>query len=661
MLDIAEKPVILCGLGRVGSRVLEYLRATGSPVVVVDNTCLPDDPRLESIRLIQGDCRRRDVLEQAGVAEARGVLILTSDDLVNISTALMVRRIHPHVRVVMRMFNQNLITRLGKAVHNVYALSTSTLTAPLLALTALTGQALGTFRLDGVAEGRRQIAELNITASSPLRGLRVAEAADKLHGLVLVHAPAGGTCHFFEEITPETRIWSGDRLNVCAAPHRLAQYMAQDNEAEPSLLWAGVVRRWARIAWKTLSDMDLAVKICTGVLLTVILLSAVIFYFTVQRDERSKWTVADALFRTISLIATGADMHERDYGDSALLKLFVAGLRLFGAALIAAFTAMVTNYLLRARLGGALEVRRIPDSGHIIVCGLGNIGYRVVEELVAAEEPVVAIELSQDGRFVATARRLGAAVITGDATVREVLRQAHAMSARAVVAVTNSDLVNLEVALLVRELNPKQRVVVRMSDPNLAETLREAANVGFALSIPTLAAPAFVAALFGDRVQSVFLVGGRLLAAVDVLVQPGDGLLIGQSVRAVAADYHILPVALVSHDGQTREQFHDTRLNAGDRLVAIAALHDLERLLSRQPPASDQAVEVTAFPVEAKPVLVELLRSARGSDGAEADKRLDRLPVRVAENLTRGRAMELIESLGRRSVTCAMRATDANG
>src|SRR5215468_6646044 len=130
-----QRPVILCGLGRVGGRVLEYLRATGLPIVVVDNTCTPDDPRLENVRLINGDCRRREVLEEAGVTRARGVLILTSDDLVNISAALMIRRIHAEVRVVVRMFNQNLIARLGKAVHNVFALSTSTLTAPLLALT----------------------------------------------------------------------------------------------------------------------------------------------------------------------------------------------------------------------------------------------------------------------------------------------------------------------------------------------------------------------------------------------------------------------------------------------------------------------------------------------------------------------------------------------
>mgnify|MGYP003907358231 CR=1 FL=1 len=76
-----------------------------------------------------------------------------------------------------------------------------------------------------------------------------------------------------------------------------------------------------------------------------------------------------------------------------------------------------------------------------------------------------------------------------------------AATARAVIAVTSNDLINLEVALLVRELNSKQRVVLRLSDAALAQTLREAADIRFALSVPVLAAPAFVASLLGDRVR----------------------------------------------------------------------------------------------------------------------------------------------------------------
>src|SRR5262249_24960604 len=138
-----EHPFILCGLGRVSWRVLEYLRAAGLEVVVVDTKCKADDPRLAGGRLVKGDCRDKEALLKAGVAEARGVLIMTNDDLANIATALLVRQLQPEARIILRMFNQDLIPRLGKTVKNTYALSTSALAAPLFALFALTGQGLG--------------------------------------------------------------------------------------------------------------------------------------------------------------------------------------------------------------------------------------------------------------------------------------------------------------------------------------------------------------------------------------------------------------------------------------------------------------------------------------------------------------------------------------
>src|SRR5262249_55582379 len=156
--------------------------------------------------------------------------------------------------------------------------------------------------------------------------------------------------------------------------------------------------------------VDLPVKVCTGVLLGVILCSTLVLHLGVR-----KYTLVDAFFRTISVMATGADMHEQDF-DSPWQKVFAAGLRIVGAALIAAFTAIVTNCLVRAQLGGALEVRRLPEGGHVVVCGLGSIGFRVVEELIGSEERVVVIERARDNPLISTARRLGSPVLIGDAT-----------------------------------------------------------------------------------------------------------------------------------------------------------------------------------------------------------------------------------------------------
>jgi len=572
MLPLMDQDVILCGLGRVGWHVLEHLRASGTDVVVIDNHNRPDDPRLGGARLIRGDCRAPENLQQASVQTARAVLIVTSDDLINLSTALAVHQLNPGVRLVVRMFNRALLDRLGKG-WNLAVLSVSALAAPLLALIARTGEALGSFHGGGRL---LHITEIQLRSGGALQpGLRIAEVLQGGRCALLAHVPAGQPARFFREIDVQACLTAGDRLVICGAPDALssAQAGCVDSE-EPH--WAGKVRRFARVAGRTLGEMDLPVKICTGVLLAVIVVSTLVFHLTMDREG-----IAKALYRTISLMATAADMRERELTED-WQKIFVSSLRIIGAALTAAFTAILTNYLVRAQLGGALEVRRIPESGHIVVCGLGNVGFRVVEELLRQEESVVVLERSRDNAFIAPARRKGAAVVIGDATLADVLRQTRAAGARAVVAVTSNELLNLETALMARELNPQQRVVVRLMDPQLAQTLRASANIRFALSVPALAAPAFVAALYGDRVRGVFLVEGRLLVAVELVVQPQGDPWQGQSVSTLSADYELWPVSLTAADGTTAEQPAEAQLRPGDRLTGVLTLANLQRLLRRE-------------------------------------------------------------------------------
>jgi Trk K+ transport system NAD-binding subunit len=670
-----DRPIVLCGLGRMGTRVLQYLRAADLPVVVIDNSCSSDDPRLQGARLVSGDCRHQTVLEQAGVADADGVLILTRDDHLNVSTTLAVRALNPKVRIVLRLFNQDLISRLGQALPNVYPLSTSLLTAPILALTAVAGQGLAAFDLErpptpqddsarhpshASTEGRRQVAELTIQAGSVLVGRPIRDVTAAQDALVIAHLPADGPERFLREVDRHAILRIGDRLVVCSHPRALTALLAESSRGDaPDLLWAAWHRRMARVLRRTLAEMDRAVLICTAVLILVILASTLALRVAVKR------TIPDALFRTISVIATGASMYDDDLIDAPGMKVYLSVLRIVGAALTAAFTAIVTNYLIRARLGGAFEVGRVPDGGHVIICGLGAIGYRVTEELRKDGEQVVVIERDPNNRLVRAARRLGAAVMIADAGVSEVLREARAATAHAVIAATDDDLTNLAVSLLVREINPRHRVILLLEDPSFAEKLREAANVQLALSVPLLAAPAFLAALYGDRVLGVFRVRDRLFAVIDLVVQGQDPLL-PLSLQTIAIDYRLLPVAVVPFHGSSAGPAASTsawresrpglplRLTAGDRLVAIIALPDLERLLRRQPCTAAYAVDVTGFLLPLRPWLAGLVRTRLGCSAADAERALDSLPLRLGDHLTLGQAEDLLDQLGRQRVAARL-------
>ncbi len=629
-----NRPVIVCGLGKIGTRVLDLLRVAGLKVSVIDMRCPPGTRH--GVTYFRGDCRDPRLLELAGVREAQAVIVVTSDDLVNTAAALAARRLNHQVRLVVRMFNPSLLERLGPSITNAQALSVSGLTAPMLASTALTGEVLGAFR----AEGQHwHVARLSVGTDSAIAGKRLTEVADEYEVISVAHEPSHAPAALLNNLHREIVIQPGDSLVVCGRPEHLRRLLSVGEGAdwERRLLgvqWAGRLRRLARVVWRALMEVDLTLKISGIVLLTVFVSSTLIYYFTGMATS-----LPDGLYRTISVTATGADMKADRY--EGWQKIFVSVLRIAGAVLTAAFTAIFTNFLLRARLGGALELGRIPDSGHFVVCGLGNVGFRVVEELLKFDERVVVIDRRTDNPFLVTCRRLGVAVINGDATIAEVQRQARVDSARAVIAASSNDLANLEIALMARQINPKQRVVMRLSDDSLAEMLREVADVRLALSLPGLAAPAFVAALYGDRVESLFRVGQQILAVVELTVQPDDPCLKDQTLRAIAIDYHLIPLA----GGGA-----DKRLQAGEALVAIGTLKDLEPIFRRQPAPAEFTVQINQIsPMFVKDVAV-VVGVENGIGTAAAEELLRQLPVRVGGQLTRGQAEDLRELLARHRV-----------
>ena len=127
---------------------------------------------------------------------------------------------------------------------------------------------------------------------------------------------------------------------------------------------------------------------------------------------------------------------------------------------------------------------------HVIVCGVGHLGIRVIEQFLARKVEVVALERLKRGRFVTQARDLGVPVVIRDMKEDQALIDAGIEHARAIVIATNDPIANLEVALDAKRMNPKIRVVMRMFDETIAHKISEAMDVDVAFSSSTLAAPA---------------------------------------------------------------------------------------------------------------------------------------------------------------------------
>ncbi len=205
----------------------------------------------------------------------------------------------------------------------------------------------------------------------------------------------------------------------------------------------------------------------------------------------------DAVSYAITLLTGASLVANIDAAkDSLPLRLYGIVLSLVGAALVAIVYALITDALIRSRLLQTLGRRTVPGSmrDHVIVVGLGAIGYRVALGIQARGVPVVVVEAADDGRFVAATRAAGIPVVIGDARQPGVLDEVRLARARALVSTTSDDLVNLSTALNGRAVRPDLRVVVRLFDPDFALRVQRGFHIRFTRSVSALAAPAFAAA-----------------------------------------------------------------------------------------------------------------------------------------------------------------------
>jgi voltage-gated potassium channel len=214
---------------------------------------------------------------------------------------------------------------------------------------------------------------------------------------------------------------------------------------------------------------------------------------------------------------------------------------------------------------------------HVIVCGLGRIGYRVVNTLLRMGEEVIGVERNTDCQFLEEIRQMKVPVLLGDARQREMLEQARVEEASAIVVCTEDDLTNLAIALDAREINPDIKVVMRMFDAQLAEKVRSGFGIHTAFSTSALAAPVFAAAATRAQIDHSFYVDDILMNVAHTTVRPGSAL----EGRTIAEIEKELDISIILYKGLDTLDMHpspDIVLHADDYLMVFASLEALSRL-----------------------------------------------------------------------------------
>lgn len=289
----------------------------------------------------------------------------------------------------------------------------------------------------------------------------------------------------------------------------------------------------------------------------------------------------DSRAEAIYIILTSAFLQpsNRDFPSHIVLQIFHFFMPIIGVILLAQGLADFGSLLFNRKSRNKEWEMAVASTlnKHIILVGLGHLGYRVAMKLHEMGENLAIIEFNANADTVSEARELGIPVIHDDATRPATLEAANIQKARTIIMASQNDAMNLQIALKARSMNPQIQVVLRIFDDDFAHALQE--QFGFtALSATEMAAPVFAAAAAGVDVTNPISVEGQLLSLARLTILPNSHFA-KKTVGYVEDNYH-LSIVLLRYDHKS--DMHPTDkspLHSGDVIVVLGGPEQLNRLL----------------------------------------------------------------------------------
>jgi voltage-gated potassium channel len=291
-----------------------------------------------------------------------------------------------------------------------------------------------------------------------------------------------------------------------------------------------------------------------------------------NNDPTRKVGLVDAIYyTTVTLSTTG-------YGDIApasdharLINAFVVTpLRIGFLVLLIGTTLEVLATQGREMFRTARWRKHMEN--HVVVIGYGTKGRSAVETLVnngVPKESLVIVDPSSVA--LGEAHAGGYAVVTGDASRREVLRRAGVERARQVMITTPRDDTTVLATLTVRQLNPEAYIVAAVREGDNVPLVRQSGADAVVTSSDAV-----------GRLIGLSSVSPPLAAVLEDLLTYGEGLEVAERellVTEVGKAPQSLPdqVIAVLRDERVYRYFDPTvtQLARGDRLVVVRPSKEL--------------------------------------------------------------------------------------
>ena len=318
-----------------------------------------------------------------------------------------------------------------------------------------------------------------------------------------------------------------------------------------------------------------------GVLgIILVLLTGTIGYRIVEG-----WGWLDAFYMTVITVSTVGITEVHPLSDAG--RLFTILLIFGGVGVMAYSLTRLAEFMFQRSLSNVLGRRAMAKKlsqmkKHVIICGYGRTGSRVVAEMQAANKSFVVIEENEE--LVKRMEELNIPHLIGDATEEETLEDARICEAESLVAALDSDAENLFLTLTAVGLSGNVRVIARVHDPDNSRKFRKA---GAARVVSPISSGANQIAQLLTRpsvVDLVELVAMDKSIALEVFEHTIDNNsdILGKTLSEARVRQTLgsLVIAVKHRDGSTAfDPGPETRLNLGDILVVIRQSDDGEKTL----------------------------------------------------------------------------------
>ena len=314
----------------------------------------------------------------------------------------------------------------------------------------------------------------------------------------------------------------------------------------------------------------------------LVLLGAVVGLGTAGYMAIERWSWFDALYMTVITVASVGfnEVHPLSTaGRGFTMGLIVVGLGTVAYGLSTITALWVEGNLLHLWENRKMERRISQLNDHIILCGGGETGRHIAQELEKTFTPFVIIDADPQQERALQKFGRDLLYIIGDATDGDVLRAARIETARGLIASLPSDKDNLFTLLTARELNPRLRLVSGVNaDDARSKLLRAGADA--VVSGKAIGALRLASEMIRPHVVSfldAMLREPGALRVQEIRVGPAGA---GQALGSLKLQERvgIVVFALISGK-ELRHHFNpapETVLEAGDALIACATHEQCE-------------------------------------------------------------------------------------